>query len=136
MSHPKHGPGLHHVALRAFDFDATLAFYEKAFGLKRRYGWGEPGKRAAMLGIGDLNYVEVFEGRPTGEAVPEGGLIHYAIRVSVVDAAYKQAMDAGATSVMEPKNVDIQGDYVVPVRIAFVKGLDGDVVEFFKNEEL
>ncbi|HEY3332099.1 MAG TPA: VOC family protein [Capsulimonadaceae bacterium] len=136
MSHPKHGPGFHHVAIRAIDYDATLAFYKEAFGFERRYGWGEPGSRAAMLGVGDLNYVEVFEGRPAGVAIPEGGLLHYAIRVSDVDGIYAKAIAAGATSQVEPKDVPIQGDHVVNVRLAFLVGLDGEVIELFKNDEL
>jgi len=136
MSHPKHGPGFHHIAIRAYDFDATLAFYSKVFGFERRYGWGDAGARAAMLGVGELNYIEVFEGRPAGEKVAEGGLLHYAIRVSDVDGIYAKALAAGAVSQVEPKDVDIQGDHVVTVRLAFVVGLDGEVIELFKNDEL
>jgi len=136
MSNSKHGPGFHHVAIKAFDFDATLAFYKSVFGLERRYGWGAPGSRAAMLAAGELNYVEVFEGRPATDVVPEGGLLHYAIRVSDVDGTYAKALAAGATVVSEPRDVDIQGDHVLPVRIAFFKGLDGEVIELFKNDEL
>ena len=135
MNSTKHGPGFHHVALRAFDFDKTLQFYKEAFGYERHFGWGKPGNRAAMLGIGDGNYVEVFEGRKPGE-VAEGGLLHYAVRVEDTDAVYQSALAAGASSVMEPKDVDIEGDHTVRVRIAFVKGLDGEVIELFYNDEL
>ncbi|MDR3707611.1 MAG: VOC family protein [Capsulimonadaceae bacterium] len=136
MSTSKQGPGFHHVAIRAFDFDRTLAFYIGAFGFQRRFGWGEAGNRAAMLDTGDGNYIEVFEGRKEGDAVPEGGILHYALRVSDVDGLYRRALDLGATSVVEPKDVAIPGDHVVDVRIAFVKGLAGEVIELFRNDEL
>jgi len=135
MSNPKHGPGFHHITIRAFDFDKTLTFYIEAFGFERKFGWGEAGSRAALLGTGDGNYIEIFEGRQPGD-IAEGGLIHYALRVSDTDGVYQKALKAGASTVMEPKDVDIQGDHVVHVRIAFVKGLDGDVVELFCNDEL
>ena len=135
MSNTKRGPGFHHIAIRAFDFDKTVTFYKEAFGYERHYGWGDPGSRAAMLGVGDGNYVEIFEGRNSGD-VPEGGVIHYAVRVDDPDAVYQSALAVGATTVMEPKDVDIQGDHVVRVRIAFVKGLDVEVIELFCNDEL
>lgn len=135
MNNPKYGPGFHHIALRAFDFEKTLQFYKDAFGYERRFGWGEPGKRAAMLGAGDSNFMEIFEGREAGD-IPEGAVLHFAVRVADTDAVYQKALAAGATSVVEPKNVDLAGDYVVKIRIAFVKGLDGEVIELFHNDEL
>ena len=43
---------------------------------------------------------------------------------------------AGARPTMEPKSVPIDGDRPLTFRIAFCKGLDGEVLEFFCNEEL
>jgi glyoxylase I family protein len=132
----KHGPGFHHLAFRAYDFDKTLAFYEEGLGFERAYGWGEPGSRAAMLGLGDGNYLEVFEGGEQLKEVPDGVLMHYAVRVADAEAAYARALSAGAGSQTPPMTVDIAGDRTVQVRIAFVRGLDGEVIEFFQNEEL
>jgi glyoxylase I family protein len=132
------GPGFHHVAIRASDFDATLKFYQEGFGFVRRFGWGEGDRRAALLDTGDGNYLEVFAGgkRAPGEEPPEGAILHFALRVADTDAAYRKAVAAGAVSTMEPKDVPIDGDYPVKVRIAFVKGPDGEVIEFFQNDEL
>ena len=136
MTSAKHGPGFHHVALRASDYDATLAFYATGLGFERAYGWGEPGNRAAMLAVGDGNYIEVFEGSGEGGEIPEGALLHYAVRAADAAASYERAIAAGATTVSEPRTLAIQGDRVVTVHIAFVKGLDGEVIEFFQNEVL
>jgi len=132
---PVNGPGFHHVAFRCVDFDKSLAFYETAFGFRRAYGWGEGDSRAAKLDIGDGNYLEIFAGgKPqTGDAGP---IIHFALRVPDCDAAFARAVKAGATVNMEPKDVDLPGDTVVRVRIAFVKGPDGEEIEFFQNEVL
>ena len=132
------GPGFHHVAIRVRDFDATLKFYAEGFGYKRVYGWGEGDSRAALLDTGDGNYLEVFAGskRPTGDDAPEGPIFHFAIRVPDTGAALARAVAAGARTTMEPRDVPIDGDYPVTVRIAFCKGLDGESIEFFQNEAL
>ena len=133
-----HGPGFHHVAIRVRDFDATLKFYSEGFGYERVYGWGEGEKRAALLDTGDGNYIEVFagSGRAPGDDAPEGPIFHFAVRVPDTDAALTRAVSAGARTTMEPKDVPIDGDYPVTVRIAFCKGPDGELIEFFQNEEL
>ena len=132
----KRGPGFHHVAIRAFDFDKTLAFYADGIGAIRKYGWGDAPSRAAMLDLGDGNYMEVFEGRAAGDIPTEGAILHFALRVQSCDQAYARALAAGATSKMEPKNLDVKGDTAVTVRIAFISGLDGEVIELFENDVL
>ena len=134
----KNAPGFHHVAIRAVDFDATLRFYLDGFGLSRAFGWGEGDSRAALLDVGDGNYLEVFAGgkpRPEHDQA-EDVLLHIALRTPDADASYARALAAGAQAHIPPKDVLIDGDRPVPVRIAFVRGLDGEVIEFFQNDEL
>lgn len=115
-----------------------MRFYEKGFGFVRRFGWGEGDSRAAMLDTGDGNYLEIFAGsrRPAGDDAPEGALLHFALRTPDVDAAYARALAAGARPQIAPKDVVIDGDFPAPVRLAFVIGPDGEVIEFFANERL
>ncbi|MGI4787954.1 MAG: VOC family protein [Janthinobacterium lividum] len=138
MEKSKTAPGFHHIALRVRDFEATLRLYQDGFGFVRQFGWGEGDKRAAMLDTGDGNYLEVFAGstRPAGDDAPEGALLHLALRTADVDAAYARALAAGARSQVVPQDVVLDGDYPVPVRLAFVIGLDGEIVEFFQNDAL
>ena len=140
-----HGGGFHHIAIRAYDFEATLNFYIEGLGFKRAYSWGVDGRangerdsRAVMLDTGDGNYLEVFAGRTgtPGEEIPEGGLLHFALRTSDTAAALERARAAGATVTMETKTVPIQGDHVEDFCIAFCKGLNGEIIEFFQNENL
>ena len=133
---PINGPGFHHIAVRAVDYDRSFLFYTEALGFTRAYGWGTGDGRAAMLDIGDGNYLELFAGAKPRTNPDEGPIIHYAIRVPDVDSAFDRAVNGGATVDIEPKNVDLQGDPVVTVRIAFVKGPDGEVIEFFQNDVL
>lgn len=134
----KNAPGFHHIALRAYDFEETLRFYQDGLGFARTYSWGEGDGRAAMLDTGDGNYLEVFAGgkRTTAEEPSEGALLHFALRTSDVDRDYARALAAGARSQVEPKDVTLPGDSPVPVRLAFVRGLDGEVIEFFQNDAL
>jgi glyoxylase I family protein len=127
------GGGFHHVAIRASDFDATLDFYKNALGFTEKIAWGEGDGRAVMLDGGDGNYLEVFAGG-SNEPKPEGSILHFALRTDDCDAALERARTAGADVTMEPKDIDIQSlPTITPVRIAFCKGPDGEVIEFFQN---
>lgn len=141
------GGGFHHIAVRAFDFDASFRFYVEGLGFRRAYGWGEDGRakgekdsRAALLDTGDGNYLELFAGgtRPHGSPPPEEVLLHFALRTSDTDAACERARQAGATVTTEPKSVTpAHADAPAQTfRIAFVRGLDGELIEFFQNETL
>ena len=128
------GGGFHHVAIRAHDFDASVKFYTEALGFKKKISWGEAERRAIMLDAGDGNYLEIFANGPE-EPAPEGSIIHFALRTSDTDGAIERARAAGAEVTIEPKDVNIPSEpQVTPVRLAFCKGPDGEVIEFFKND--
>jgi len=128
------GGGFHHVAIRAYDFDASVQFYTEALGFTKKIAWGENEKRAIMLDAGDGNYLEIFA-NGTNEPKPEGSIIHFALRTNDCDAALERARSAGAEVTMEPKSLDIPSEpTTTPVRIAFCKGPDGEIIEFFQNE--
>jgi glyoxylase I family protein len=150
MNAPDSAPGFHHVALRAVDFDATIAFYTKGLGFTVRFGFSVPGRidRAAFIDVGDGRYIEVFgqgstvqaEGRrrrPEEERT-EGALLHFCLRVADVEAAYAKALTAGATSRIEPRSATLTGadGATAEVRIAFVNGPNGEVIEFLKSAKL
>jgi len=128
------GGGFHHVAIRAHDFDASVRFYTEALGFKEKIAWGEGGGRAAMLDSGDGNYMEIFSGGDGPK--PEGSILHFALRTSDCDAALERARAAGAEVTVEPKDVTIDSrPSPTPIRIAFCKGPDGEIIEFFQNEK-
>ena len=131
-----YGPGFHHVAIKTTDFDATIRFYEEGLGCVRHFGWGEGNTRAALMDVGDGNYVEIFAGRGDGD-IPEGGILHYALRVEDTNAAYAKALSAGAVSISAPCDVSpANADHPISLRIAFVRGPAGETIEFFQNDEL
>lgn len=127
------GGGFHHIAMRVHDLDASLRFYRDALGFCERICWGEGAKRAVMLDTGDGNYLELFAGG-SSQPKPEGAVLHFALRTDNCDAALERARAAGAIITMEPKDVEIPSTPPTPVRIAFCKGPDGEVIEFFQND--
>jgi catechol 2,3-dioxygenase-like lactoylglutathione lyase family enzyme len=141
-------PGFHHVAIRAIDFDATLRFYIEGLGFRLHYPFAVPGRidRAAFLDAGDGRFIEVFgpasmvqsEGRrrQPDEERTEGALLHFCLRVADTDAAYARAVAAGAASRVEPVTRQLGEDPTVEVRIAFVTGPNGEVIEFMQSRQL
>ncbi|QYR21598.1 VOC family protein [Paenibacillus sp. sptzw28] len=123
------GGGFHHVAIRVYDFDATVRFYSEVLGFQEKVRWGEGSSRAIMLDTGDGNYLEVFAGGTEG-AKPEGAFLHLALRSDDVDGAVELARAAGMEVTVEPKDAVLGG---IPVRIAFFKGPDGEIIELFQS---
>lgn len=131
------GGGFHHVAIRARDFDKSVHFYTHALGFSIKVAWGEKPKRAAMLDTGDGNYLEIFERPEQAPPSDEGIILHFAIRTGDTDAATARAQAAGAVVTVAPKHVDIPITNIpgpLPVRLSFIKGPDGEVIEFFQND--
>jgi glyoxylase I family protein len=128
--------GFHHTAIRSTQFDAVVAFYTEALGLRIKVTWGESPRRAAMIDAGDGNYVEVFErSEPASEA--ESALMHFALRTDDCAAMTERVRAAGAAITMEPKEVKLETSAgVIPVKISFFKGPAGEVVELFENAVL
>ena len=131
--------GFHHVAIRARDFDKSVAFYTDVLGLTPKIAWGKAPGRAIMLDAGCSCYVEIFErpDQPLADEKDETALLHFALRTDDTDATLARAVDAGCKVTMEAKDVDIPttlGPHPVPVRIAFFRGPDNEVIELFQNE--
>jgi len=128
--------GFHHTALRSADFDHSVKFYTEVLGLRVRITWGKDDSRAAMIDAGDGNYVEVFA-RKEPFPIQEGTILHFALRTDDCAGMLEKVRAAGAEITMEPKEVTIDSSIgPVPVKIAFFKGPDGEVIELFENQVL
>ncbi|WP_138751210.1 VOC family protein [Paenibacillus sinopodophylli] len=123
------GGGFHHIAIRVYDFDKTVAFYTEVLGFTERIRWGEGDSRGIMLDTGDGNYLEVFAGGKEGQK-DEGAFLHFALRSDNVTDAIELAREAGMEITVEPKEIVIHD---IPVRIAFFKGPDGEIIELFES---
>ncbi len=129
--------GFHHVAMRVADFDRSVAFYGHALGLPAVREWKGAEGRAVLLEVGKGAYLELFErgerDAPNGLPGNRQAILHFAIRTSNCDAAVEAARRAGAEVTMEPKDIDIPSNPILPARIAFFKGPDGETVELFQE---
>lgn len=130
------GCGVTHIALNSSDFERSLRFYTEGLGFTLYRRWGKPEERMiALLDSGDGTYIELFsDGVANGEIDTKqaGAYAHLAFHVEDADAAYQRAMDCGATSHIAPKFATLTSEPPINVRLAFVKGPDGEQLEFFQ----
>ena len=127
--------GFHHVCIKTRDWDRTLAFYVNTLGFTEKITWRTAPNRAVMLNTGDGNYLEVFEDLAY-EPVPNGAVLHFALRTTRLDEVAALVRATGAKITMEPKDVTIattNAHAPVPIRIFFCEGPSGEVIEFFQN---
>ena len=128
------GLGFHHVGLKASDYDRSRAFYT-ALGMKEVLSWGEGERAISLYDIGDGGKIEIFANGGE-EYASNGKWIHFAFKVDDVDAAYTNALAAGATVMTPPKTVELASrPYLATIRVAFVYGPDGEQIELFRELE-
>lgn len=129
------GGGFHHVSVKTAQWDATLRFYCDLLGCTLKIAWRTAPQRAAMLDVGDGNYLEVFEDLAYRPA-PDGALHHLALRTTRLDEVAARVRAAGVKITMEPKAVTLattNGAGPVPIRVFFCSGPNGELIEFFEN---
>ncbi len=126
------GMGFHHIGLKAADFEKSFAFYQ-ALGMKCVARWKNASGSVAMLDLGDGGRIELF-GDGGDQFAEEGKWVHFALGVDDVDAAYEKAISIGAESQMAPGNIELNAEpRPMTIRIAFVKGPDREIIEFFRQ---
>jgi catechol 2,3-dioxygenase-like lactoylglutathione lyase family enzyme len=128
------GCGFHHVSMSVKDLDKSRKFYSEGLGFIERFSWGKDPKRTVLMDIGDGNYFEISQGDPSHPCV-EGAFRHLALRVDDCKAAIELARSAGAEVTVEAKDVKLSSDPPLQIRIAFFKGLDGELVELFEDDQ-
>ncbi|MFJ8312057.1 MULTISPECIES: VOC family protein [unclassified Streptomyces] len=141
---------LMHVAITCPDVDAALRFYSEGLGFDRTYEWTKSSKascpcQAVYSGRGvyiELNgdtYIELFPGGTAGADSSSGPLQHIALTVPDVDAAYASCLAAGGQAFPlddwagDPTTVVLNGEPEVQVRVAFVKGTGGELIELYEQ---
>ncbi len=125
--------GFHHLALKVANYDEVVKFYTEGLGFACLRTFPNGSGEGCMLDMGDGAILEIFPDA-TATQPQEGGFVHFALSTEDVDGAYQTALAAGATTHMEPCDLTIASNPAMPVRIAFVKGLAGELVEFFHTK--
>ena len=124
--------GFHHVALKCKDLNKSLAMYG-ALGLTEVARWGEGAGTIVMMDMGNGDIIEFFA-NGSDEFSEKGKWQHFAVWVDNVEEAYNVALAAGFTPVSAPKEMVLPAiPTPMPIQGAFVKGPDGEDLEFFKK---
>jgi methylmalonyl-CoA/ethylmalonyl-CoA epimerase len=130
---------LDHVALAVTDLDASLADYERLFGVEPLYREvvAEQGVEEAMIAIGG-SFIQLLQ--PLGPDTPVGrfvaargeGMHHIALAVADIDAALAHLEAEGARLVDKEPRMGGRG-----ARIAFVhpKAFAGTLVELVELQQ-
>ena len=126
------GCGFHHISMKVKDLEKSIKFY-KALGFTEKVSWGEAPKKIVLLDTGDGNYFEISQSEPE-QVWDEGVFRHIALRADDCATALELARKLGAEVTVETRNVTLKSDPPMPIRIAFFKGPDGELIELFQNE--
>ena len=128
------GCGLHHIALQTRDWDASLKLYRDILGMEIVAEFGSPERKIILLDMGDGSHMELFQ--PTadtpamGRPAPNDPIPHIALATTDTHAATEQVRQAGYEITVEPKEVNLGR---LTVTLAFFKGPNGEVIEFFQT---
>ena len=150
---PADRPTLHHVSLFVSDLEASTRFYTDGLGLTLRKGFRDIiGRRASdefsfgvasvFLEAGSGRYVELHPTKVGAMSPPGLPLNHLAFGVADVDAAYARAIAAGAAPFNvpipeqhwdgAPLDVTMSGGRPEPMRMAFIQGPSGELIELYQ----
>jgi catechol 2,3-dioxygenase-like lactoylglutathione lyase family enzyme len=138
--------GIHHIAIRAGDFDASVRFYTTVLNCTVRHTWSGPDRtirQVAILKTSDGNgFIEIFDRddevaspgrtRKPGEEPVGGALLHFAVTVKDAEQAYRDALSFGCRSCKPPVTLEL-GQPPVTVKNALVYGPDGEIIEFLEE---
>lgn len=150
---PADQPILHHVSLFVSDLEASTRFYTAGLGLTLREEFQDiTGLRPSgafafkvasiFLEAGNGRYIELHPAGQGAMSPPGFPLNHLALGVADVDAAYARAIAAGAAPVDipvpgehwdgTPLDVIMTGHHPEPMRMAFLLGPSGELIELYQ----
>jgi Lactoylglutathione lyase and related lyases len=138
--------GIAHVAIQAENFDDLVAFYINALEFTEVYRWSLPQhniEKAVILKSSDGGtMIELFDNkadiagqgrkRAAGEEVVKGALLHLALNVDDVQAAYDRALHHGAKKCIAPSTFEL-GQPGKMISNALVYSPNGEVLEFLST---
>lgn len=132
--------GLHHVAVRTHDLQASVGFYTDVLGMKLVTAF-EPDERSFVhLDTGDGSLLELMQDDKPVEPPAERGVHwHLCLCTNRIEQAMKAVEEAGMTVTVPVKSVTLTNTATdpptpLPVKVAFFLGPSGELVELFQTE--
>ncbi len=150
---PTSGPILHHVSLFVSDMEASSRFYTEGLGLTLREEFDDiiglrAGRRfpfavaSIFLEAGEGRFIELHPAGDGAMSPPGFPMNHLALAVVHVDDAYAQALTVGGTPFDipvptedwdgTPLDVIMSGARPEPMRMAFLQGPSGELIELYQ----
>ena len=126
--------GLHHAALRCCgkaEMDSVIEFYCDVLGMKHLRSWGEGDQAGSMLDTGN-GVIELFANAEPGRQ--PGQVDHIALATDKVDECMAACAREGLKVIMAPQDIVVPCERPYPLRIAFVEGKAGEIIEFFDEK--
>ena len=123
--------GTHHTAMRfngEEKLNRALSLYTDVLGLDIIRKWGEGTGTGVMVNTGD-SIIEMFA--DASEQRTDGVVEHIALATDDVDACVAAVRAAGCEITKEPCDIVIPSEPAFPARIAFFRGLGGEMIELF-----
>jgi glyoxylase I family protein len=128
------GCGTHHIAVQARDWDASLRLYRDVLGMPMVAEFGSPTRKIILLDMGDGSHIELFQPTANSPRVDSPAandpVIHFALATTDTRAALENIRQGGYEITLEPRDVDLGA---LKATIAFFKGPNGEVIEFFQT---
>lgn len=128
--------GLNHVALNCHgkeEMDAVVAFYCDVLGFKKTAGCFVAGLgNMAMIDTG-TGCIEVWDN--ADPARKDGVIGHIALTVEDTDAVVELFRKEGLPVDTEPVDLTLDTTPALHVRVAFVRGKAGEVIEIFQPKD-
>ena len=123
--------GMHHAALRCVgeeELNSVVKFYCNVLGMKFVRSWGSGIYKVVMVDTGS-GIIEIFADALPGRR--PGQVDHIALATDDVDACVAACRENGLPVLQEPGDLLIPSGQPYPIRIAFVLGKAGEIIEFF-----
>ncbi len=129
--------GIHHIAVQARDWDASLKLYRDVLGMPIVAQFGTSERKIILLDLGGGGHIELFQPQSStpapGTSAVNDPVTHFALHSDDARADAEKVRAAGYRITVEPKDVHLDP---LDVAIAFFEGPSGEVIEFFQVKNL
>lgn len=127
---------IHHIAIRAKDYDVSKKFYTEVIGANCFAEWDHwKGFKACMMEFPGGGIIEMLgsgvDALPENFECVSGCFIHLALLVKDVEAMVQKAVEYGAVEKGEIKDNMIP----IPLHVGAVFGPSGEIIEFLRPIE-